>query len=197
MPPAWSKTGVESNPTSSRIARANLPQADIVDGTFESAALDGQTYDVITAWDVVEHVINVRKFFEKVGRLLENGGIFVFETGCYASIYARMAGMAWNYYSVPDHVVFYSEGSIRTIAAELHFDVDLVEQGPHSRIHQLRAAELLAARLKALGVIAYSLRGKWAWPHDMLSSLLGKNGSLRNSYFSDHITSVFRESNQP
>lgn len=45
-------------------------------GTFETAAIDAESYDLAYAYNVLEHIAEPRPFFEKMRQVLKPGGVF-------------------------------------------------------------------------------------------------------------------------
>lgn len=67
--------------------------------------VDGN-YDVITAFDLVEHLHDIPLFFEICKNRLSKDGILIIFTGDIDSMSARLAGIHWWYYKYPEHIVF-------------------------------------------------------------------------------------------
>lgn len=63
-------------------------------------------YDVITAFDLVEHLYDVPKFLGVCRRKLRKDGGIVLLTGDISSLGARLAGQRWWYLGYPEHIVF-------------------------------------------------------------------------------------------
>lgn len=57
-----------------------------------------ETYTVITAMDVIEHVVGVRDFAAGIAKLLAPGGVVMVSTPNVASAAARLAGRFWHFY---------------------------------------------------------------------------------------------------
>ena len=66
-------------------------------------------YNVITAFDLVEHIYNLPVFLESCYKKLAPNGYLVFLTGDISSISARLAGSRWGYVRYPEHIVFPSK----------------------------------------------------------------------------------------
>ncbi len=63
-------------------------------------------YDVITAFDLVEHLYDVPAFVNSCrGKLAENGRLIIL-TGDIGSLSAVLAGHRWWYAQYPEHIVF-------------------------------------------------------------------------------------------
>lgn len=190
LPRVWSKTGVEINPVAADVAHQLSPESRILNRRFEDSELEDGAFSAITAWDVMEHVIDLSTLLDKVKGLLTPGGVLCFETGDYSSAFAELAGMAWYYYAVPDHTIFLSRQVVESMLRNHGLTLKAIAAGPHSRHADLSQSERLEARAKALATVCYTLRGNWKWPHHALASLLHKYGTLGNPYFCDHISVV-------
>jgi SAM-dependent methyltransferase len=69
-------------------------------------ALEAKTFDVITAFDLIEHLYNVPLFLQECGRRLRPGGRLVILTGNIESLSARISREHWWYAAYPEHIVF-------------------------------------------------------------------------------------------
>lgn len=71
------------------------------------------TFDVITAWDVIEHTDRPDKFMCRTNQLLNKQGFFVFTTPDASSILAKKLGKKWPmYHMAPEHLSIFTEKSI-------------------------------------------------------------------------------------
>jgi 2-polyprenyl-3-methyl-5-hydroxy-6-metoxy-1,4-benzoquinol methylase len=84
----WEPHGIEMSPGLSAACEHNLGLR-VTTGRFEDVQLPAGTFDVVTMWDVIEHVIDPRLCIRKVRELLRPGGYAVFCTPDEASILAR------------------------------------------------------------------------------------------------------------
>lgn len=65
-----------------------------------------QKFDVITAFDLVEHLYDLPAFVLSCKNLLEKNGVLVILTGDIESFGATFCKSAWWYVRFPEHVVF-------------------------------------------------------------------------------------------
>lgn len=103
----WQADGVEH----SRSARERAALEHRVDLAADVAELDGE-WDLITLWDVIEHLREPRTVVEALGDLLRPGGWMVFETGNWESWNRLASGDNWGLYLF-DHQYYFSLASLR------------------------------------------------------------------------------------
>ena len=108
--------GVEISEYSSTIARERFG-LDVFTGTLRDAALPEDAFDVITMWDVIEHLDDPKAELELVARALKPGGSVVVTTGDAGSRYARRAGVRWHLLEPPWHLYFFSRTTLANMAA--------------------------------------------------------------------------------
>ena len=68
--------------------------------------LDGESLDVICAFDLVEHLYDLKSFLRLCRSRLAKNGHLVILTGDIESLSARLAGPRWWYAAYPEHILF-------------------------------------------------------------------------------------------
>jgi SAM-dependent methyltransferase len=98
---------------------------DVLSGVADAAnmARIGKV-DVITLFDVIEHLPDPRETLALCDRFLEPGGIIVITTGDFASPLARLAGAKWRLMTPPQHLWFFTPESLGRLAASLGLSVE-------------------------------------------------------------------------
>ncbi|MDF1584667.1 MAG: class I SAM-dependent methyltransferase [Methyloprofundus sp.] len=77
---------------------------------FESLdSINDSSVDVITAFDLVEHLYDVNGFIENCYTKLVKGGVLIILTGNPTCLSSKLTGSGWWYSSYPEHVVFPSK----------------------------------------------------------------------------------------
>lgn len=95
--------GVEYSVASGEIVRAK-------GHTFFTSLCEADgRYDVITAFDLVEHLYDTQLFFTACRKKLDDNGLVVILTGNISCLSARKAGPDWWYARFPEHIVFPSK----------------------------------------------------------------------------------------
>lgn len=109
----WQSEGYEPN------TNAHGPKAK-----YRSKWSNPKSYDVITAWHVVEHLPDPRDFFDQALRsLAENGKLFVALPN-YTSWDANKYGAMWAGYDVPRHLWHFSPKGFISMAKDCGFETE-------------------------------------------------------------------------
>lgn len=82
---------------------------------FDEDVIGGKA-DVITAWDVIEHVEWPDAFFENIARVLKSGGMLFIDTPDAGSWPARLLGRRWHHYN-KYHFSYFSRWTAGRLAA--------------------------------------------------------------------------------
>jgi SAM-dependent methyltransferase len=84
---------------------------------FENLDQVGQPnhFDLIFAFDLIEHLYDVNKFIETCRNLLKVGGRLLILTGDAECFSARLAKNRWWYGTYPEHIVFPSRKFYKTL----------------------------------------------------------------------------------
>jgi len=67
-------------------------------GTIDTVAADQRAFDVVTAFDVIEHVADPLTFLRGIASVLAPGGVLFLSTPDVQSLPARLFGRRWHFY---------------------------------------------------------------------------------------------------
>ncbi|MGA7096661.1 MAG: class I SAM-dependent methyltransferase [Acidimicrobiia bacterium] len=81
--PDWKLSGTDINLSAVDMTRARVPRADVRLAGADASSHPPGSFDVITAWDVIEHVQDLDQVASSVLDMLRPGGIFVFVVPVY------------------------------------------------------------------------------------------------------------------
>jgi SAM-dependent methyltransferase len=82
------------------------------------------TFDVITIFDVIEHLPDPRAILALCGQHLNPGGIVVITTGDFGSPLARLCGARWRLMTPPQHLWFFTVESMRRLSGGLNLRLE-------------------------------------------------------------------------
>ena len=100
----WNRYGIEPSVKAAEVARNR--GVDVLAPTLDGLDDSHGQFDVLTAIDVVEHIVDPMPFFRQVRDRLAPGGVLVLLTGNSSSFSWRMQGGMFWYCSLPEHVSF-------------------------------------------------------------------------------------------
>ncbi len=121
--------GVELSRPMAELARRRLGDSAAVHcGVLEESLFGGAKFDVITMFDVVEHVEDPVALLATARRMLSPGGVVVFETQNVASRFARLMGVRWQHYKFQEHLWHFDPKTMRVLLAKA--GLELVEWSP-------------------------------------------------------------------
>lgn len=118
-------TGVEVSAEAAAYGR-NQYGLEILESSADSLPFADQTFDVVTAFDLIEHVRHPDQLFKEVNRVLRIGGLFVGgcpDMDCFDDWGAEWIGVRRNM----EHLSYFDNQTLSTIAEQLCFKVTLFE----------------------------------------------------------------------
>lgn len=118
----WKGTGLEVNESAATYARQRLG-LEVVAGTLEEAALPAGTFDLITLWDVLEHIYDPLVALRQAYALLRPGGIVVATVPNYDSLDRKLFGPAWIGFDAPRHLTVFAPATLRRMLEEASLEV--------------------------------------------------------------------------
>ena len=98
----WTTSGVELSRTGAKHAQDTLG-LDVFCGQLEDAPLT-PGFDVVCAWDTVEHVPDPLSFWGTVRSLVADDGVVLFSTPYVSSLPARLLGTRWWTLKPTEHI---------------------------------------------------------------------------------------------
>lgn len=130
----WQGTGIE---LSSRAAAASRERydVDVREGTIEAVALPQASFDVVTLWDILEHVRDPRRMLERAYELLKPGGLLFIETPNSAALLDRatiilallgISGPAATFYGL-HHLTLWNPSNIRRMLEGVGFHIEEIK----------------------------------------------------------------------
>lgn len=119
----WEATGVEISAWAAAAARRRFG-LDIREGSLETAEFPPATFDLITMWDVLEHLPDPGRAVRRCHELLTADGSLAFTTPNTAGLLRRLTGRRWvEYNKIPEHLFFFNPATIRALLARHGFRV--------------------------------------------------------------------------
>ena len=109
------------------------------DGFLDDLDLPRGSYDVITAFDVIEHHPDPRLLITQMRALLRPGGVVMISTHDIGNYFARHYGVRWRYIRPIGHITYFSRRTLARLLRSCGFEV--VRQGGSHTIEASQPAE--------------------------------------------------------
>lgn len=146
-------TGIEADP-SARLTAAQTGGLKVYADFQElQAALPFERFDIITMWDVIEHLREPWEDLQNLSNRLRPGGYLLVSTPNARSLRARLRQSRWDNILNPTHFYYFTRKSLRAVlyradfneVTEVHFAVCYPS---HSAIRHLLHHYLVKCRLQ-------------------------------------------------
>ena len=158
----WEAWGIEPSHWAAREARSRGLQ--VIEGTLDDVHLAEEAFDVITLWDVIEHLTDPLRELRESYRLLRKGGLICSHTMNVESPLARLMGPRWPWL-MEMHLYYFSPRTLGEMLRKAGFTVvKMVNQGRFLRLGYLTTrikpySSLIAGGMSRL-VTALGLKDK-------------------------------------
>jgi SAM-dependent methyltransferase len=109
----WRTQGVEPEGTGAEVARAR--GLDVVVATLEESGLPERSYDVVSAFHVLEHLPDSRAFLGSLARWARPGGAVVVEVPNWRGVPRRRLGADWRDLRPGEHLVHFTPQTLTSV----------------------------------------------------------------------------------
>lgn len=116
--------GVEPAPDAGATAR-NLG-FEVFTGFLHDAGFPNHLFDIVTLFEVIEHLREPLVLAREINRILKRGGVWLIGTGNVDSWTAHLMGARWEYFDINrhgGHVSFFNPQSIALLAQRSGFEM--------------------------------------------------------------------------
>jgi len=110
----WTLSGIEPVTEMAEYTSAHLG-VPVFAGTFESYPEQKSEFDIVSMWDVIEHLYEPFDSIKKAARILKPEGIFVFSTPNLYSIDRKIFKETWLGYDLPRHLYLFPDALLRQV----------------------------------------------------------------------------------
>ena len=117
--------------------RARQIGVDIIGDDFECLSTEDKRFDVVTSFDVIEHVYNPKLFLNMLVDVTKPGGEIIISTGNSMAFSWRLMGSRYWYCTIGEHISFINPRWCQQVAHKLGLkitDVKYFSHAPPSRL---------------------------------------------------------------
>jgi SAM-dependent methyltransferase len=119
---SWQLAGIEPAEEAAAYARKELG-IPVSEGRFSDIEYPAATFDVITMWNVLEHLENPISDLKRAHHLLSNNGLLVFAIPSVESWAAKIFGRFWVGWDLPRHLYLFPLPELRPLLGKLGFQI--------------------------------------------------------------------------
>lgn len=123
--------GVEISDYAAKKAKQKFGDNRIFNSNFDKADIPIDNFDIITMSDLLEHVKNPNKLFNKCYKILKPGGIIMIMTPDTDSLSARIMRKKWSQYKL-EHLFYFNLKSIKFLAKK--YNLKILSKQPAKKI---------------------------------------------------------------
>lgn len=114
----WELMAVEPSPAAASYVQREL-KIPVYNQRFAEAVLPSGDFDVITMWNVLEHLDHPVKDLRRAAALLRTGGWLVFSIPNLESLEAKVFGRYWLGWDLPRHLYLFPQQQLKAMLQEL------------------------------------------------------------------------------
>jgi 2-polyprenyl-3-methyl-5-hydroxy-6-metoxy-1,4-benzoquinol methylase len=119
----WSVQGLDVSSFAARYAHDRFG-FDVRQGSFTELDYPEKHFDLVSMWDVIEHVPDPKSYIERAASVLRSGGVIALATPDVDSLPARLTGKRWVGYKLSEeHVYYFSARTLSRMLEEAGFEV--------------------------------------------------------------------------
>ncbi|MBN1953809.1 MAG: class I SAM-dependent methyltransferase [Anaerolineae bacterium] len=135
----WEPYGVEVDAEAARYGRERLG-LEVFAGTLHEAAYADDFFDLVTLWNVLEHLHRPQATLVEIARVIRPGGLLVVAVPNPDCVEARLFGPYWAGWDAPRHLYVYPRPVLERALAQAGFGV--TEVATFTGRHQVLALSL-------------------------------------------------------
>jgi SAM-dependent methyltransferase len=107
--------GAEASGDLAAIAKLKIPNAEIIGSPFRSEDFRSQAMDIVTVWEVIEHVFDPYAFLKDVAEVIRPGGHLFLSVPNIEGFDIQILWDGGNAFSPPSHLNYFRKSSINRL----------------------------------------------------------------------------------
>lgn len=117
----WNAEGLEISQHA--VGQARNENLNVRQGTLSTADYQSESFNLVTLWDVVEHLPNPRSDILRAYNVLKHGGMIAINTPDTSSFFAKLTGKNWHLLVPPEHLIYFNPDNLADLLKRSGFEV--------------------------------------------------------------------------
>jgi 2-polyprenyl-3-methyl-5-hydroxy-6-metoxy-1,4-benzoquinol methylase len=130
----WEISGVEISQYARKLAEKKLGIS--IPETLESANYQNDYFDVIAAFEIIEHIHRPQEFIESLHKILKKDGVLCISTPNLDHAKTFKNFIDWPYLTPPEHLCFFNRQTIQNLLEKNGFEIKEIFFGPINPLAQ-------------------------------------------------------------
>lgn len=122
----WNAIGLEISDYATEIGR--LRGLKILTGELTSIDFKPDTFNVVSMWDVIEHLAKPREAIERAAFILKTGGLLALNTPDAGSLTAKALKHRWHLLIPPEHLFYFNPKNLSNLLRKSGFKILLTDK---------------------------------------------------------------------
>ena len=122
----WNAEGLEISQYA--VDQARKQNLNVRQGTLSVADYQPEAFDLVTLWDVIEHLSNPKSDILTVYNILKRGGVIAINTPDTSSFFAKLTGKYWHLLVPPEHLIYFNPQNLGDLLKRSGFKVLLIDK---------------------------------------------------------------------
>jgi GT2 family glycosyltransferase/2-polyprenyl-3-methyl-5-hydroxy-6-metoxy-1,4-benzoquinol methylase len=122
----WDIYGIEATKWAAERSAVRTGREKIFTKELHKICFPNNYFDVITLWHVLEHIKDVNMLIKEINRVLGEGGSLFIEVPNLNSVSLGLFQHNYSFLSVPEHILYWSESSLKNFLQNSGFSVKKV-----------------------------------------------------------------------
>jgi len=114
--------GLEISEYAAQIASEKV-NTSIITGDLTNTSFKSTQFNIVTFWDVLEHIYDPVESLKRVSRIIKNDGVLVVETLNISSLTVKILKEKWPLYYPPYHIYYYNQSSMIRLLHRAGFQI--------------------------------------------------------------------------
>ncbi len=174
--------GIEISSDAAIYVKKNF-DIDVLVGPVEKQKIKAKSVDVITAFDLIEHLPNPKKTISQMFEWLKPGGQMIIDTPNFDSIYRKISQDRWVGFDMPFHIHLFRKETLVRVLKEIGFSEVVVETSHFNLFSREGFVRSKAYGLLVLAVKFLRLSNMWerAQKHYLVQPVAHENMKMNKS----------------